>query len=158
MRDIIKFYKVSEIHRFEKTLLNLVIFIEMTNKPSQNYNPDKKETDYTYNYDRFSKISENLKYPMVGSVFLKQSSLINNVWVKKVATLLLRIHSNQTMYDVANVLCSCTTTKMTPVHTVLTMSSKSEVPVIAHRVRKRHIGSGVGKRRIGSGTDQELTR
>ena len=73
----------------------------MTNKFSQSHNPDKEETEYTYNYDRFSEISDKLKYPMVESVFLKQSSLINNVWVKKVATLLLRIHSNQTMYDVA---------------------------------------------------------
>jgi arachidonate 15-lipoxygenase len=73
----------------------------MTNKPPQSYNPDKEETEYAYNYNRFIEISDKLKYPMVESVFLKQSSLINNVWVEKVVTLLLRIHSNQTIYDVA---------------------------------------------------------
>ena len=73
----------------------------MTNKPPQSYNPDKEETEYAYNYNRFIEISDKLKYPMVESVFLKQSSLVNNVWVEKVVTLLLRIHSNQTIYDVA---------------------------------------------------------
>jgi hypothetical protein len=72
--------------------------IEMTNTSPQD--PASNQT-YKYDYTRFAKISDRLKYPMVSSVFLADSSLLKEAWVNDVASLLLRIRSNQAMYDVA---------------------------------------------------------
>jgi hypothetical protein len=86
------------------------MFIKMKNNPPQDRDP---ALEYKYSYDCFINIlkekgeegrikDENrLKYPMVSSIFLEESSLIKVDWIKQVATLILRIHSNQTMYDVA---------------------------------------------------------
>jgi arachidonate 15-lipoxygenase len=70
----------------------------MTNTSPQD--PASNQT-YKYDYTRFAKISDRLKYPMVSSVFLADSSLLKEAWVNDVASLLLRIRSNQAMYDVA---------------------------------------------------------
>lgn len=58
---------------------------------------------YEYDYDRFAQsLNEpDLKYPMVSSVFKKDNSLTIGTWVEQVVTLLLRIQSNQSMYDLA---------------------------------------------------------
>jgi arachidonate 15-lipoxygenase len=63
---------------------------------------------YEYSYDRFTKISSQLEYPMIAAVFLEDNSLTKEDWTEQVFTLLLRIRSNQSMYDVAinQKLCS----------------------------------------------------
>lgn len=58
---------------------------------------------YEYDYDRFveSLMDPDLKYPMVSCVFKEDNSLTLGAWVEQVVTLLLRIRSNQSMYDLA---------------------------------------------------------
>ena len=69
-------------------------------KQGQNPPSDQK---YEYDYDRFVESLEDpdLKYPMVSFVFKEDNSLTRGVWVEQVVTLLLRIQSNQSMYDLA---------------------------------------------------------
>ncbi|MBD1877254.1 lipoxygenase [Nodosilinea sp. FACHB-131] len=58
---------------------------------------------YEYDYERFvnSLMDPDLKYPMVSSVFKKDNSLTIGGWVEQVVTLLLRVRSNQSMYELA---------------------------------------------------------
>jgi hypothetical protein len=70
----------------------------MTNTSIQDSVLDQK---YEYSYDRFAEISSQLKYPMTESVFFEDNSLTKEDWTEDVITLLLRIRSNQSMYDVA---------------------------------------------------------
>jgi arachidonate 15-lipoxygenase len=58
---------------------------------------------YEYDYDRFveSLMDPDLKYPMVSCVFKEDNSLTIGAWVEQVVTLLLRVRSNQSMYDLA---------------------------------------------------------
>jgi arachidonate 15-lipoxygenase len=81
----------------------------MTNKNPQDPALDQK---YEYYYDRLAEISSSLKYPMVASIFFEDNSLAKEDWVKDVATLLLRIRSNQAMYDVAINEDRCSTLKL----------------------------------------------
>ena len=69
-------------------------------KPDQNPPSGQK---YEYDYDRFveSLMDPDLKYPMVSFVFKEDRSLTIGAWVEQVVTLLLRIRSNQSMYDLA---------------------------------------------------------
>lgn len=66
----------------------------------QGQNPPSGQK-YEYYYDRFveSLKEPDLKYPMVSCVFKEDNSLTKGAWVEQVATLLLRIRSNQLMYD-----------------------------------------------------------
>ncbi|MFN5515118.1 MAG: lipoxygenase family protein [Cyanobacteriota bacterium] len=56
---------------------------------------------YEYDYDRFAEslMEPDLKYPMASCVFKEDNSLTIGAWVEQVVTLLLRIRSNQSMYD-----------------------------------------------------------
>jgi arachidonate 15-lipoxygenase len=62
---------------------------------------------YEYTYDLFVPIAQGsvdadkLKYPMTAAVFYEDSSLTKGNWTKDVLSTLLRIRSNQAMYDVA---------------------------------------------------------
>ena len=69
-------------------------------EPDHNSSSGQK---YDYDYDRFveSLMEPDLKYPMVSSVFKKDNSLTIGTWVEQVATLLLRVRSNQSMYELA---------------------------------------------------------
>jgi arachidonate 15-lipoxygenase len=68
----------------------------------QSQNPSSGQK-YEYDYDRFggSLKDPDLKYPMVSFVFKEDNSLTIGAWVEQVVTLLLRIRSNQSMYDLA---------------------------------------------------------
>jgi arachidonate 15-lipoxygenase len=56
---------------------------------------------YEYDYNRFAESLKDptLKYPMTSSVFKEDNSLTKGYWVEDVLTLLLRIRSNQALYD-----------------------------------------------------------
>lgn len=68
----------------------------------QDKNPPSSQK-YEYDYDRFveSLMDPTLKYPMVSSVFKEDNPLTVWAWVEQVVTLLLRIQSNQSMYELA---------------------------------------------------------
>lgn len=84
-------------------------YIEMTNTSIQSSVSDQK---YEYSYDRFAEISGQLKYPMTESVFFEDNSLTKEDWTEGVITLLLRIRSNQSMYDVAISQKLCSTVRL----------------------------------------------
>lgn len=56
---------------------------------------------YEYDYNRFAESLKdpNVKYPMTSGVFKEDNSLAKGYWVEGVLTLLLRIRSNQAVYD-----------------------------------------------------------
>jgi arachidonate 15-lipoxygenase len=56
---------------------------------------------YEYDYNRFAESLKDptLKYPMTSCVFKEDNSLTKGYWVEDVLTLLLRIRSNQALYD-----------------------------------------------------------
>jgi arachidonate 15-lipoxygenase len=57
---------------------------------------------YEYDYNRFAESlrDPSLKYPMTSGVFKEDNSLTKGYWIEDVLTLLLRIRSNQALYDV----------------------------------------------------------
>ncbi len=57
--------------------------------------------DYEYTYEAFKEISPDLKYPMSSFVLFEDNSLTKRKWANAVSSTLLRIRSNQAMYDVA---------------------------------------------------------
>ncbi len=63
-------------------------------------------TDYEYNYNAFvnidpDNIDPSLTYPMAANVLFEDNSLTKPMWAYSVVSTLLRIRSNQTLYDVA---------------------------------------------------------
>jgi arachidonate 15-lipoxygenase len=61
---------------------------------------------YEYNYNRFinidpDNIDPSLTYPMAANVLFKDNSLTKLLWAYYVVSTLLRIRSNQTLYDIA---------------------------------------------------------
>ena len=70
----------------------------MTNIPPQDTSLDK---EYYYDYEKFTKIDRDLKYPMAASILFEDNSLTKPQWANDVAETLLRVRSNQTMYDIA---------------------------------------------------------
>ncbi len=70
----------------------------MTNNTAQNSTSSQV---YKYDYDRFAESLKDpsLKYPMTSCVFKEDNSLTKGYWVEDVLTLLLRIRSNQALYD-----------------------------------------------------------
>jgi arachidonate 15-lipoxygenase len=85
-------------------LIFATLVIKMTNTLPQDNATDQ---EYQYSYDAFVHLAQNstdaqkLKYPMTPSVFYEDNSLTKGNWTKDVLSTLLRIRSNQTMYDVA---------------------------------------------------------
>jgi arachidonate 15-lipoxygenase len=74
----------------------IILVLKMSNTSPQE--------EYTYNNEVLSSIlpdAQGLSYPMVSAVFLEDQSLTKLDWTKDVASILLRIQSNQAMYDVA---------------------------------------------------------
>jgi arachidonate 15-lipoxygenase len=65
---------------------------------------EKIRSDYDYNHDALSEMlkqdSPSLKYPMAASVPFDENSLTKLEWTRDVVATLLRIQSNQAMYDV----------------------------------------------------------
>jgi arachidonate 15-lipoxygenase len=70
----------------------------MTNILPQDASPHK---EYEYTYEAFTPISPTLKYPMASFVFFEDNSLTKPEWANKVADTLLRVRSNQALYDIA---------------------------------------------------------
>ncbi|MGB8701105.1 MAG: lipoxygenase family protein, partial [Thermosynechococcaceae cyanobacterium] len=79
-------------------LIFIIWVIEMTTILPQDASPRK---DYEYDYEKFTPIAAHLKYPMAESVLFEDNSLTKGEWANAVITTLLRIRSNQAMYDVA---------------------------------------------------------
>jgi arachidonate 15-lipoxygenase len=85
-------------------LIFAILVIKMTNMPPQD---NAAAQEYQYSYDAFAPVAHNstdaqkLKYPMTRSVFYADNSLTKGSWTKDVLSTLLRIRSNQAMYDVA---------------------------------------------------------
>jgi arachidonate 15-lipoxygenase len=73
----------------------------MTNSLPQDNSPE-----YKYNYDAFWPVSQkspdqpNLQYPMAAEVFYEDNSLTKKDWAAAVASTLVRVRTNQTLYDV----------------------------------------------------------
>ena len=86
-------YSLKPAHSISKQLT--LVFIMKNDTSSQVY-------EYDYDYDRFAESLKepSLKYPMTSCVFKKDNSLTKGYWVEDVLTLLLRIRSNQALYDV----------------------------------------------------------
>jgi arachidonate 15-lipoxygenase len=70
----------------------------MNHTSSSETNPDQ---EYEYTYEAFTDIDPSLKYPMAASVFFEDNSLTKEKWTNDVVSTLVRIRSNQSMYDVA---------------------------------------------------------
>lgn len=70
----------------------------MNTNPEQYASPQK---DYEYTYEAFRDISPNLKYPMSKSILFEDNSLTKPSWINDVSSILLRVRSNQAMYDIA---------------------------------------------------------
>jgi arachidonate 15-lipoxygenase len=74
----------------------IIAVLKMSNNPSRE--------EYIYDNKVLSSIlpkTQGLNYPMVSSVFLEDNSLTKLAWTRDVVSILLRIQSNQAMYDVA---------------------------------------------------------
>ncbi len=65
---------------------------------------EKIRSDYDYNHNALAQMlkqdSPSLKYPMAASVPFEENSLTKLEWTRDVVAILLRIQSNQAMYDV----------------------------------------------------------
>jgi arachidonate 15-lipoxygenase len=68
---------------------------------------DQNSPKYEYDYGKFIQIApkypdkDSLKYPMAAEVFYEDNSITKGDWFKAVASAVLRVRSNQTLYDVA---------------------------------------------------------
>jgi len=80
----------------------------MTAIPPQAASPRK---EYEYTYEAFTKVNPNLKYPMAAYIFFEDNSLTKPKWANAAASALLRLRSNQAMYDVVINQERCSTLK-----------------------------------------------
>jgi arachidonate 15-lipoxygenase len=69
---------------------------------------------YEYDYNRFAESLKDpsVKYPMTSCVFKEDNSLTKGYWVEDVLTLLLRIRSNQALYDLEVKQNQCSALKL----------------------------------------------
>jgi arachidonate 15-lipoxygenase len=69
---------------------------------------------YEYDYNRFAESLKDpsVKYPMTSCVFKEDNSLTKGPWVEGVLTLLLRIRSNQALYDLEIKQNQCSSLKL----------------------------------------------
>ncbi len=91
-----------------------ILDINMTYSLPQNDSPtirqeraellEKMRSEYQYNHETFAQMlgqsSPHLSYPMAASVPFDENSLTKLEWTRDVVATLLRIQSNQAMYDV----------------------------------------------------------
>jgi arachidonate 15-lipoxygenase len=68
---------------------------------------DSNSSDYEYDYEKFIQIApdypdpDSLKYPMATTVFYEENTISRGEWARGVASALLRVRANQTLYDIA---------------------------------------------------------
>jgi arachidonate 15-lipoxygenase len=68
---------------------------------------DNNSSEYEYDYGKFIQIApdypdpDSLKYPMATTVFYEENTISRGEWARGVASALLRVRANQTLYDIA---------------------------------------------------------